>query len=64
MLVLRALQEQSIFHWDFMTKMRTTFIGHSREEMEKKKAFVSWQCRLRCLESIHSVKHVNVWTYL
>ena len=41
MLVLRALQEQSVFHWDFMTKMRTTFIGHSREEMEKKKAFVS-----------------------
>ena len=46
MLVLRALQEQSVFHWDFMTKMRTTFIGHSREEMEKKKAFVSCQHRL------------------
>jgi len=39
MAVLRALQAQSIYHWDFMTKLINTFVGHTYEEMEKKKAF-------------------------
>ena len=40
MAVLRALQGLSIYHWDFMTKLINTFVGHTYEEMEKKKAFV------------------------
>jgi U2-associated protein SR140 len=39
MMVLRALQEQSVYHWDFMTKVTSTFLGHTTEEIEKKKAF-------------------------
>ena len=41
MAVLKALQEQSIFHWDFITKVITAFLGHTIEEQEKRKAFVS-----------------------
>ena len=40
MAVLRALQGLSIYHWDFMTKLINTFVGHTYEEIEKRKAFV------------------------
>ena len=44
MAVLRALQGLSIYHWDFMTKLINTFVGHTYEEMERKKAFVCNFC--------------------
>ena len=39
-----------MYHFNFVDKLREVFIGHTQEELEKKKAFVSAACS-RCLST-------------
>ena len=38
---LQAWDQLSVYHFNFVDKLREVFIGHTQEELEKKKAFVS-----------------------
>ena len=40
--VLLVWDNAQVFHYNVVDKMRLTFVGKTTDDMEKRKAFVSW----------------------